>query len=170
MKRVRRPFLKHKLALYFDENLPRAVIDYFRTQSYWKKKVRVVSAVEEGFSGHDDDFHFGYCSRNKFVLVTRDGDFCNDRKYPFRFGENSGIVTVRATKSDIQGMIRSLRAFLGFVLQMPFPKAFVAETKFILSGEGCVMRGRDGETREIKTLYIEAGKTTVGEIREHFSW
>jgi hypothetical protein len=59
---------------------------------------------------------------------------------------------------------------LDFSLQVPFPRAFVSETKFILSGEGCVMRGRDGETREIKTLYIEAGKTRIAEVRAHFSW
>lgn len=88
----------------------------------------------------------------------------------FRYGENAGIIIIKATRSDIGKMVQSLNAVLRFVLAMPFPKAFVKETKFIISGEGCVMRGRDGQTREVKNLFIEAGKTTVGEVRTYFSW
>jgi predicted nuclease of predicted toxin-antitoxin system len=170
MKRAKRPFLKQKLTLYFDENFPSAVTSHFRSRSYWRKKVKILSAAEEGKLGQDDGSQFGFCSRNGYILVTRDSDFCDDKQYPFGFGQNPGIVIVRATRSEVHQIISSLSAFLDFVLQLPFPRSFVAEAKFILSGEGCIMRGRDGQTREIKSLYIEAGKTRMVEVRAHFSW
>jgi hypothetical protein len=36
--------------------------------------------------------------------------------------------------------------------------------------EGCVMRGRDAVTKEVKSLHIESGKTRMGEVRKHFSY
>jgi predicted nuclease of predicted toxin-antitoxin system len=146
------------------------VLEHFRTQSYWKKKIKVLSAVEEGSAGQDDGFQFAYCSRNRYVLVTRDMDFNDDKRYPFKFGENAGIILVRATRSEVQRVIRSLVAFLDFALQLPFPKAFIAESKFILSPEGYVMRGRDAQTKEVKSLRTVAGQTKTSEVREYFSY
>jgi hypothetical protein len=125
----------------------------------------VLTAVEMGNSGKDDRFQFDYCSRNKYILVTSDADFDDDNLYPFSFGENAGIVIVRS-----KARVQSITSFLNFVLAMRYPKQFFYETKFVLSNEGCVMRGRDARTREVNSLQIVAGKTTVGEVTEQFSW
>lgn len=58
---------------------------------------------------------------------------------------------------------------LDFVLLTPLPKSFMQESKFVISREGCVMRGRDVETKEIKSLHIGSRKTRLGDVWKHFS-
>ena len=76
------PFSKQKVTLYFDENIPTTVLQHFRKSSYWKKKVRALGAAEEGNGGRSDEFQFSYCSRKGYVLVSLDGDFGDDKRYP----------------------------------------------------------------------------------------
>ena len=122
MAKQKRPFFKQKPVLYFDENCPEPVVEHFRTNSYWKKKVKVLSAVEEGNKGQPDGFHFGHCKRNAYTLVTLDGDFNNDRLYPFAFGTMPGVIMIKETKSQVQRIVRVLSSVLDFVLRAPFPR------------------------------------------------
>jgi predicted nuclease of predicted toxin-antitoxin system len=170
MKRKRRPFLKQKPVLYFDENVPAAVIDHFRKGSRWKKKIKCLSAVELGNRGRSDGFHFQYCSRQGYTLVSHDTDFNDEDKYPFANGSMHGVVMVKETKNNVRRSIGVLSNLLDFILVTPFPKSFMLESKFVISGEGCVMRGRDAKTKEVKSLQIEAGKTRLMEVRRHFSY
>src|SRR5260221_6493844 len=100
MKRARRLYLKQKPILYFDENVPPSIVDHFRKGSGWKKKIKVLSAVELGNQGQSDDFHFGYCSREGYTLVSFDTDFNDDTAYPFSNGKMHGVITVKETKSN----------------------------------------------------------------------
>ncbi len=170
MKKVRQPFLKQKPVLYFDENCPAQIIEHFRKGSRWKKKIKVLSAVDLGNQGQSDEFHFSYCTRNGYTLVTFDEDFNNDGAYPFSNGKMHGVVIVKETKSNAQRAERVLSSLLEFVLTSPFPKGLLRESKFVASGEGCVMRGRDAETKEVKSMHIIAGQTRLGDVREHFSY
>jgi predicted nuclease of predicted toxin-antitoxin system len=88
---VKRPFLKQKPRLYFDENLPEEVIRHFCGSSYWKKKIKGVSSTSCGNSGRSDRFYYLYSQRHRYTLVTLDSDFNNDRLYPFTNGEMRGI-------------------------------------------------------------------------------
>jgi hypothetical protein len=81
-----------------------------------------------------------------------------------------GVILIKETKSKVQRIVRVLSSLLEFILRAPFPKAFLLESKFIASGEGCVMRGRDTRTKEIKSLHIVAGRTRIGEVWEFFSY
>jgi predicted nuclease of predicted toxin-antitoxin system len=170
MKRERRPFLKQKPVLYFDENFPVPVMDHFRKGSRWKKKIKVLSAIDLGHKGKPDEFHFAHCARNGYTLVSRDDDFNDDAAYPFANGNMHGVVIVKETKGNVQKIANVLASLLNFVLTTPFPKSFLKESKFIVSGEGCVMRGRDARTKEVKSLQIVAGRTKMGEVREYFSY
>jgi predicted nuclease of predicted toxin-antitoxin system len=170
MKTKRRPFLKQKPILYFDENVPMPVVDHFRKGSRWKKKVKVLSAIELGNTGKSDDSHFAYCSRYGYTLVTLDEDFSDDSTYPFGNGTMHGIVMIKETKGNVQNIRRALANLLHFIQTTPYPKLFLAESKFTVSGEGCVMRGRDVKTREVKTLQIVAGRTKAGEVWKYFSY
>jgi predicted nuclease of predicted toxin-antitoxin system len=169
MAKQRRPFFKQKPILYFDENVPASVIDHFRN-SYWKKKIKLLSAVDDGNKRQSDKFHFRYCKRNAYTLVTLDGDFNNDRMYPFTFGDMPGVIMIKETKSHVRRIVNVLSNVLHFILQARFPKAFLLESKFIASGEGCVMRGRDAQTKEIKSMHIVAGQTRLSEVWEYFSY
>ncbi len=57
-----------------------------------------------------------------------------------------------------------------FILHFPRPKSFLAESKFQVSEEGCIMRAWDCETREIKTYTIAKGKTWLSEASERFNY
>lgn len=170
MKKNRRPFLKQKPVLYFDENFPDLVLRHLRKGSRWKKKIKVLSAIDQGNKGKADEFHSAYCTRNGYTLVTFDTDFNDDTAFPFANGTMPGIVIVKEARGDTQTIVRLLTNLLEFVLTTPFPKSFLTESKFTVSGEGCVMRGKDTRTKQIKSIQIIAGKTTVGEVREYFSY
>jgi predicted nuclease of predicted toxin-antitoxin system len=171
MKRKRRPYLKQKPILYFDENVPASIVDYFRKGSAWKKKLKVLSAVELGNQGRSDESHFQYCSRHGYTLVSFDTDFNDDSAYPFSNGKMHGVIMVKGSKSNSgRSPIGVLSALFDFILATPFPKSFLLESKFVTSGEGCIMRGRDAKTKEVKSLQIEAGRTRMSDVRSHFSY
>lgn len=170
MKRKRWPFLKQKPILYFDENFPVPVLDHFRKGSRWKRKIKVLSAIDLGNKGKPDDFQFAYCARNGYTLVTFDEDFNDDAAYPFGNGAMHGVVMVKETKGNARNTERVLANLFDFIQTTPYPKLFLAESKFIVSGEGCIMRGRDVRTGQVKSFHIVAGRTRVGEVWEYFSY
>jgi predicted nuclease of predicted toxin-antitoxin system len=163
------PFSKQKVTLYFDENMPATVLQHFRTNSYWRKKVRVLSAAEEDNGGRSDEFQFNYCSRKGYILVSLDDDFSDDKRYPFSNGKLHGLIIVKASRQQIQRIVNSLAALLNFVLRFPLPRDLFSETKFVCSEEGAVMRGRIIGTKRVSNLYITRG-TTQRAVREHFNY
>jgi hypothetical protein len=166
VKRRRIPFAKQKLRLYTDENVPSPVIDAFRSDSSWRKRVSVQTAVDAGNANRDDEFHFGYCRSHGLVLVTLDADFWDDRAFPL--GDRMpGIIIIDARSWD--DIAAGLESILSFVTGMPFPNDFAGDSKFKVSNEGAVMRARDAETREIKTLRLRPG-TTAEEVARHFGY
>jgi hypothetical protein len=169
MERRRRPYLKQKPILYFDENFPALALEHFRKGSRWKKKVKVLSAIDMGNKGKSDEFHFA-CARNGYTLVTFDEDFNDDAAYPFGNGTMHGVIMVKETKGNVQNTERVLANLLDFIQTTPYPKAFLAESKFVVSGEGCVMRGKDVRTRQVKSFHIVAGRTRVGDVWKYFSY
>jgi hypothetical protein len=168
MKRQRRPYLKQKPILYFDENVPAPFVSHFRKGTWWKKKIKVLGAVDLGNQGRSDDFHFQYCSRLGYTLVSFDTDFNDDTAYPFSNGHMHGVIMLKGAKNNSDRK-SDFSALLSFVLDTPFPKSFLLESKFIISNEGCVMRGRDVKTKQIKSLHIASGKTRLGDVWKHFS-
>lgn len=167
MKRRRQPYLKQKPILYFDENIPASFIDHFSKSSWWKKKIKVLSAVDEGNQGQSDDFHFQYCSKSGYTLVSFDTDFNDDAAFPFSNGQLHGVIVLKGAKNNSDRKTEFAR-LLGFVLATPFPKDFLRESKFLISNEGCVMRGRDIKTKQIKSLHI-TGTMRLGQVWKHFS-
>lgn len=167
--RVRRPYFKQKPKLYFDENFPIEVTRHF-CFPYWKKKIKVTSAIQQGYCGRSDRFHHAYCTRHDHTLVTLDLDFNNDRIYPFTHGPMGGIIMIRGSVSEATRIIQTLAQLMDFILSLPLPKLFLGDTKFIAALDGVTIRGRDAATREIKTLRVTTGATTRREICEFFSY
>jgi len=102
--------------------------------------------------------------------VTLDLGFNSDKQYPFSHGEMAGIIMIRSSSSEVNHIIDVLSRLLDFLLRLPFPRAFLLESKFVATRDGVVMRGRDASTGEIKSLQVTAGLTTTREIREFFSY
>jgi predicted nuclease of predicted toxin-antitoxin system len=160
------PFPKQKLRLYTDENFPLEVVQAIRSDSAWRRKLTVQTAADAGNLRRDDRFHFEYCRKNGLVLVTLDNDFMDDRAFPFG-DEEPGLIRIVSRSSD--QILAALEAILIFVTEMPFPSDFIADSKLQVSNEVAVMRGRDVETRQIKTLHLIPGKTSAEDVMTYFS-
>ena len=167
--RTKRPYFKQKLRLYFDENFPERVVRHF-SASYWNKKIKIITASGTSNLRKSDRFHYRYCLSHGHTLVTLDMDFNNDRLYAFTDGKMSGIIIIRASSSEVWRIIEVLSRLLTFLLTLPFPRAFLLETKIVAGRDGVLMRGRDASTKEVKAIRITPGVTTAGEIREAFSY
>jgi predicted nuclease of predicted toxin-antitoxin system len=167
MKRKRPPYLKQKTKLYFDENFPQDVIGFLRTDKGWKRKCKIYSAFDFGYENRDDSFHFNFCKKKKYVLVTLDKDFMDDKKYPFL--KNPGIIRVIAKKSDPATILANLGSLLTFLSFFPFPRHFMGDTKIEVGSKGCKIKGCDTITREIKTITVKIGDS-VDKVRKSFGY
>jgi len=79
-----------KARFYADENIEDYLIAYIRNQGY-----HVDSARELGFSSRDDLFQFQEAKRRKCLLITKDTDFLDHKRFPFHNLNNTAIVILR---------------------------------------------------------------------------
>jgi len=157
MKTKKFPFLKQKLFLYFDENFPKEIVESIMQDKYWKKICHTTSALREGNLGKDDSFHYFYCKKKRFTLITLDSDFMDDKEFPI--SNIFGIIRIDSPQSDINRIHYLLNTILSFLYSIPRPRGFVGDTKFEVSSRGCLVRGKDAVTREIKSMLINGSNT-----------
>ena len=167
MKRRRRPYLKQKFRLYLDANFPQDIVRELRTNSNWRRRCKTYSAYNPSFAKRDDSFHFEYCRKHNFVLVTLDKHFMDDIKYPF--SQIPGIIRVAPKKNDPVTILAALQQLVDFLSHFPFPRSFMGDTKFEVTSSGCLIRGRDAITREIKSVTVRPGDST-SKVREAFGY
>ncbi len=79
-----------KTKFYADENIEAHLIEHLRNQG-----LNIDSAVELGFQSRDDQFHLQEARRRKSVLLTRDVDFLDDRKFPYHILHDTAVVVLR---------------------------------------------------------------------------
>ncbi len=158
------PFPKQKIHLYFDANFPKGIVDELRSSSSWKRKCKIRSVFDDGFEEKDDEYIYNYCRKKGYTLVTLDKDFMDDIRFPF--STIPGIIRVVSAKNDIQKIRRCLSVLLDFLSKIPFPRIFIGDTKFIVNIHGCVIRGRDTKTREIKTIKVRPGDEMIDVLRK----
>jgi predicted nuclease of predicted toxin-antitoxin system len=82
-----------KAKLYADENIEANLVRHLRSQG-----VTVDYAVELGFKPRDDEFHFQEARRRKAILLTKDIDFLDNNKFPYRNMKDTAIVILRTEK------------------------------------------------------------------------
>ena len=166
--KARRPYLRQKIDLYFDENFPREVIDELKCAKRWTRKCRFYSVYDFGNGNKDDTFQFGFCKEKGFTLITLDDDFFNDTVYPFN--GFPGIIKIVTKGNNLESIRYCLNIMLSFLIIFPFPKYFLNDTKLRVSQEGGMIRGRDAQTKEIKTCSLVFGETTVGDLLREFHY
>jgi predicted nuclease of predicted toxin-antitoxin system len=152
MKRKRVPYLKEKFKLYFDGNIPNNVIELLKQDRKWQKKCKIFCSYDEELLNKEDIIHFDYCKKNDLILVTLDKGFMDDNKYPFT--NLPGIIRIIARKNDSETILANLMSLLTFLSFFPLSRSFMYDTKIEVRSNGCLIRGRDSMTREIKTLNI----------------
>jgi predicted nuclease of predicted toxin-antitoxin system len=82
-----------KARLYADENIEASLVQHLRNQD-----VTVDYAAELGFSPREDEFHFQEARRRKAILLTKDINFLDNSRFPFRNMKNTAIVVLRTEK------------------------------------------------------------------------
>lgn len=167
MPHRKQPFLHQKPILYFDENFPHYVIDQLKRDRKIKKYFKICSAFELGTQNKDDNFQYQFARKKRFALVTLDHDFMNDHAYPIE--KMWGVILIIAGKNQVSKIRACLLTLIDFISWFPLPKAFMRDSKFQVSLEGCVVRGRDVKTNEIKTVTIMPGDT-ITTVADHFHY
>ena len=119
--------MKQKIKLYFDENFPFNIIKYLKTDNSWKKKCKIFSAYDESNMGKNDEFHFNYCKKKKLVLLTLDGDFMDDDKFPIM--KIPGIIRIVANKQDEVAILQNLTTLINFLSAIAVVKTSLKLTR-----------------------------------------
>jgi hypothetical protein len=86
MSKKKQSPLLGKINFYADENVDIALLEHLRADY----KVNITTALEDGFLGRDDDFHYKEAKRQKRFLLTCDKDFLNHTQ--FSFNQMMGVV------------------------------------------------------------------------------
>lgn len=167
VKKNKRIYLQQKPTLYFDENFPARVIDAAKSRASLKNNFKLLSFADFGNHGKDDDFQLNFCKSKGFVLVSLDRDFLDDRRYPIQ--RLPGVVIVTVSSNQSASILSALSVFAEFISLFPFPRNFMQDSKFQVNREGCVIRGRDAITREIRTMTVKPGDL-VRDVAYHFGF
>lgn len=160
-------YFKQKINLYFDENFPQEVVNQLKNDKWFGKKCKIFSVFDEQTRGREDKFHFDYCKKKGFTLVTLDAGFWNDSKYPF--GTIPGVIILTCDGKKLTEVKELIEVFVSFFSMFPYPKYFIGDSKFRVSEKGCLMKGRDSITRKIKSFLIQPGNS-VRKVGKKFSW
>jgi predicted nuclease of predicted toxin-antitoxin system len=92
-----------KARFYADENFPSVAVSMLR-----KMGARVRTAREAGLTGHSDENHVAYALREGLILLSRDRDFLNEKRFPliccpaifvFDFGSGTAAEMKHAFRS-----------------------------------------------------------------------
>ena len=90
-----------KLKLYADASVPFPIIKELRDA-----KIPVKAAVEDGFSSRGDPAIINAARKRGRVLLTLDGDFWDDKKFPLH--QAHGVVFVDVPPHDIKGILDAI--------------------------------------------------------------
>lgn len=167
MPHHKRPYFRQKPVLYFDENFPARVVEELKRDNRFRKLFRILSVFDLENENRDDEFQYSFCKRKDFVLVSPDQDFMSDRKYPIQ--KMPGTVVISCDGNQIARIRACLMVITNCLSYVPLPKVFMGDSKFQVSPEGCVMRGRDSRTREIKSITIRPGDS-MRRVADHFHY
>lgn len=77
-----------RVRFYADENIEIGLVYHLRN----KLQTNIISALEEGTSGRDDNFHFQEAKRRRRFLLTCDKGFLNNSRFPFNLLKGFGVI------------------------------------------------------------------------------
>src|SRR5262249_27318453 len=118
MPRHKATYFRQKPVLYFDENFPKNVVDALKTNRRITRYFKIYSVYDFLHQNKDDDFQYSFAKKKRFVLVTLDKEFLNDKKYPIQ--KIPGIIVVIAGSNQTSRIAQSLGMLIGFLAFVPF--------------------------------------------------
>jgi predicted nuclease of predicted toxin-antitoxin system len=88
-----------KAKIYADENIEAYLVDYLRHQG-----LTVDYAIELRYQPRDDQFHFQEARRRKAILLRKDIDFLDNRKFPYHNMRDTAIVVLKTEKGSVASL------------------------------------------------------------------
>ncbi len=106
---------KSKARFLVDENMGNDVAVMLSTYGY-----NAIFVAEAGLVGHSDKAVFAYAWKDKRIILTHDGDYLDDRQFPFH--RNPGVIVLPGAEGD-----GSLEPAIADLLQIvaPYGKAHI---------------------------------------------
>jgi hypothetical protein len=101
-----------KVKFYADSNVELPLVEFIRDEGF-----KVLYAPELGLGSRDDDFHLQEAQKRKCVLLTRDEDYLNNRKFPFSRLKETAIV-VFCTRFEMSHIANFANAFNSLVREI----------------------------------------------------
>ena len=124
------------MRFYLDEHMPRE-----KTFRYSRRKGHSCQhAVDLGYAGRDDAFHYQHARSAKRILITRDDDFADFRRYPYR--KHPGVIIIAAGRSADADTVIDI---LNKVLRLFRTAASLYESKVIAHATHCIHLTKQGQ-------------------------
>jgi predicted nuclease of predicted toxin-antitoxin system len=121
---------------YLDEHIPHEKVPgYLR-----HKRHGCQHATDLGYASRDDAFHYQYARSAKRILITRDEDFADPRRYPYR--KHPGVIIIAVSRSaDADALVDVLDK----VLRLFRTAASLYESKVVAPATYCVHLTEQGQ-------------------------
>lgn len=124
------------MRFYLDEHMPLDEV----SRRLQRKGHGCKHAIQLGFRGRDDHFHYQFARAEKRILLTQDIDFADPRKYPYR--KHPGVIILDISR-DADPM--TLFEILDNVLRLFHTAASVYESKAIAHATRCTRLTEQGQ-------------------------
>ena len=124
------------MRFYLDEHLPLGEV----SRRLRRKGHSCTHAIQLGFRGRDDHFHYQFARAEKRVLLTQDMDFANPRRYPYR--KHPGVIILDISR-DADPI--TLFDILDNVLRLFHTAASLYESKVIAHFTHCTRLTEQGQ-------------------------
>ncbi len=95
-----------KARFLVDESLGEGMVGVLRALG-WK----AVGVEERGLAGHSDEDVYALAWREQLMILTKDRDFLDDRRFPPN--RNPGVIVLPDGPVDAEGFVTALRSALG---------------------------------------------------------
>jgi len=127
---------------YADENVFPESVSFLRS-----KKVNILHSVKDlKLSGRDDIFHWERVKQNRWILVTLDRDFLNNRLFPLR--QTWGTIVIMVPPPVTSSRVNSLLVKLLPILRLN-GREFFKKKKVIVSADKLIVWETDSSGKVI---------------------
>lgn len=138
---------ERKIRLYVDEDIPSGVVKFIRDKLCWDTKH---VCEEKDLQEKGDIYHHRRARQERRILLTRDKDYLDPRRFPFH--KSQGIVVIEEKNTErIIHILHLLSNFLRDVLGEIFSR--FSFFKIIASTSGARLRYQEGEDRIKEEFY-----------------
>jgi predicted nuclease of predicted toxin-antitoxin system len=148
---------KTKARFLVDENLGQPVAELLRELGW-----NTVSVDERAHQGYADESIFALAWREKRILVTKDRDFLNDRRFPEQ--RNPGIIVLPDAPIESLKFVEAISNL--HLLIAPMARAYYKAKVDLSNSQAISIRSRNADTGSVETSRYRIARDGNVEIWE----